>query len=145
MAIPPPRNGAVIQYSYLWKHDQEAGLEEGTKNRPAAVILAHHDSKTGYTFVYVLPVTHSPPEDPAFAVEIPAGLKQRLGLDAERSWIVCDEVNRFIWPGFDLRRAPGSSTERWEYGMLSRELYNRAKSLFLKARKKQRLQISERD
>lgn len=145
MAIPPPRNGAVIHYSYLWKHEQEAGLEEGAKDRPAAVVLAHNDSVAGHTVVYVFPVTHSPPDDPAFAVEIPASLKQRLGLDVERSWIVCDEVNRFIWPGFDLRQAPGSSADRWEYGMLSREIYNKTKSLFLEARMKQRLRITGRD
>lgn len=32
----------------------------------------------------VLPVTHSPPGEPADAVEIPRPTKQRLGLDGER-------------------------------------------------------------
>jgi hypothetical protein len=51
----------------------------------------------------VLPVTHSPPRDPALAVEIPFATKRRLGLDDERSWIVLTEANRFAWPGPDLR------------------------------------------
>jgi hypothetical protein len=28
---------------------------------------------------------------------------QRLGLDAERSWVMLTEANRFVWPGPDLR------------------------------------------
>ena len=47
----------------------------------------------------MVPVTHSPPADPATAIEIPAVTKARLGLDAQRSWIVCNEANVFAWPG----------------------------------------------
>jgi hypothetical protein len=36
-------------------------------------------------------VTHSPPADPSAAVELPQETKRRLGLDAERSWIVVSE------------------------------------------------------
>jgi len=31
----------------------------------------------------------------------------RLGLDEARSWILTSEVNRFVWPGPDLRPVPG--------------------------------------
>lgn len=51
----------------------------------------------------VAPVTHTPPEDAAAAVELPANVKRDLGLDRDRSWIVAKEVNRFTWPGPDLR------------------------------------------
>jgi hypothetical protein len=55
-------------------------------------------------------------------VEIPAATKQRLDLDAERSWIVANEVNQFIWPGVDLRPiARGAS--RFDYGQLPLGLY----------------------
>jgi hypothetical protein len=47
---------------------------------------------------------------------------ESLGLDAGRHWIVCGEVNRFAWPGFDLRPIPGRSGS-WEYGMLPAALY----------------------
>lgn len=50
----------------------------------------------------VAPITHSPPDDPRSALEIPPEVKKRLGLDAERSWIVLTEINRFSWPGPDL-------------------------------------------
>lgn len=53
----------------------------------------------------MVPVTHSPPADRGTAIEIPALTKARLGLDAERSWIVCNEANVFTWPGPDLHAA----------------------------------------
>jgi hypothetical protein len=31
-------------------------------------------------------VTHSPPVNPAEALEVPAAIKQHLGLDIARSW-----------------------------------------------------------
>jgi len=45
--------------------------------------------------VTVLPISHTPPANPALAVEIPHETKRRLGLDDERSWIVLTEANRF--------------------------------------------------
>lgn len=51
----------------------------------------------------VAPVTHSAPERAGDAVEMPAIVKRDLGLDHERSWIVVTEVNRFLWPGPDVR------------------------------------------
>jgi hypothetical protein len=39
-------------------------------------------------------------------VEIPVRVKQRLGLDDDRSWIVLTESNRFVWPGPDMRAPP---------------------------------------
>lgn len=55
---------------------------------------------------YICPVTHTPPEHPEKAMEIPPATKARLGLDDARSWIITTEVNRFIWPGPDLRSVP---------------------------------------
>ena len=34
-------------------------------------------------------------------------MKKQLGLDRERSWIILTELNRFIWPGPDIRPLPG--------------------------------------
>jgi hypothetical protein len=144
VAIPPPRNGAVIRYGYLWREEQERGLVEARKDRPAAVVLAHKDAATGQTFTFVLPITHSPPADPSVAIEIPAEVKTGLGLDGARSWIVCDEVNRFRWPGCDLRPVPGTRPSRWEYGMLPRGLYEQAKALFLECRERGRARPADR-
>lgn len=68
-----------------------------------------HD-KDGRDIVTVLPVTHSPPQTPEDAVEIPADTKRRLGLDEAPSWVVLTEANRFVWPGPDLR--PGVNGSR---------------------------------
>jgi hypothetical protein len=41
------------------------------------------------------------PRNPLLAIEIPLKVKQHLGLDTKPSWIVVDEFNEFVWPGFD--------------------------------------------
>ena len=56
------------------------------KDRPCAVVLALQD-EAGRSRVYALPVTHSPPVANEEAVEIPAVVKARLGLDGARAWI----------------------------------------------------------
>ncbi len=101
MSWPTPRAGLVIRYSYLWRSEAAAGREEGVKDRPCAIVLAVV-ARDGDTVVYVLPITHAPPLDPADAVELPQATKIRLGLDSDRSWIVVSEGNSFTWPGPDL-------------------------------------------
>ena len=103
MGIPSPEPGLVLNYSYLWHDGHLAGLEEGRKDRPSAIILTEAREEGGTTLVTVLPITHSAPTDPDVAVEIPRSIKQHLGLHDERSWIVLSEVNEFLWPGYDLR------------------------------------------
>ena len=107
MKIPRPEPGLVIRYSYLWLREHEQGREEGAKDRPCAIILAARDI-AGEFKTLVLPVTHSPPARAEDALEMPAPLKRRLGLDAERSWVAVSESNYFTWPGPDLRSARGS-------------------------------------
>ena len=102
MPLPIPEPGLVISYGYLWRSVYERGQEEGTKDRPCAIVLMAQD-EDGDTTVTVLPVTHTPPVNPDEAVEIPASTKRRLGLDEARSWIIVSEFNRFVWPGPDLR------------------------------------------
>ena len=65
--------------------------------------------------VSVAPITHSQPADDRFAVEIHRSTKDRLNLDAERSWVATDEVNLFRWPGTDLV----SVGDGWSYGRLT--------------------------
>jgi hypothetical protein len=70
MSWRKPERGLVINYSYLWARETDSGREEGQKNRPCAIILASYADPTGIR-VRVLPITHTPPEDPAEAIEIP--------------------------------------------------------------------------
>jgi hypothetical protein len=71
-----------------------------------------------HPIVRVLPVTHAPPVNSADALEIPFATKERLGLDSERSWVVLNEANDFIWPGPDLRPVPGRDPSTVAYGFL---------------------------
>ena len=63
----------------------------------------------GNTHLLVSPITHSEPQSLTSAIEIPQRIKRDLGLDAERSWIVLTELNRFGWPGPDVRLVAGGS------------------------------------
>jgi hypothetical protein len=119
--FPEPEVGLVISYSYLWKEEEERGQVEGRKDRPCAIVLAidHPDPEVdGHKQVAVVPITHSPPHDPEVAVEIPPRVKEHLGLDAERSWVILDEVNVFTWPGFVSVAYAPSSTLRSTAGRL---------------------------
>ena len=120
MPLPEPVPGLVISYAYLWRDQKDQGREEGVKDRPCVVVLAvrHH---AGERIVTVAPVTHTPARRPGEAVELPAATKRRLGLDDARSWIVATEVNRFLWPGPDLRPIPGKPGV-FAYGNLPRQL-----------------------
>jgi PemK-like, MazF-like toxin of type II toxin-antitoxin system len=128
VGIPDPEQGLVINYSYLWHHEHRQGHEEGRKDRPSVIVLAVDRVSDGATIVTVLAVTHTPPKDPATAVEIPATIKRHLGLDEQRSWIVVDEGNRFIWPGYDLRHVP--NTDRFDYGFLPPRFFTSVQAAF---------------
>lgn len=143
MSWPDPRPGLVIRYSYLWRREHDAGRDEGVKDRPCAIVvtLAEADDDT---MVYVLPITHSAPVDPTTAVEIPGATKARLGLNDARSWIVVTEVNRFVWPGPDLRFAPGGGLETAAYGLLPPALFNAVKARFLAHVRAQRAGVVRR-
>jgi hypothetical protein len=130
MALPKPVPGLVLRYSYLWRDEFLQGREEGRKDRPCAIIASIRIDESD-TRVLVLPVTHSPPTDPALAVEIPLTVKQRIGLDNAPAWVVVSEWNEFIWPGPDLRRLPGADDATVAYGMLPPGLFNAIRERFI--------------
>lgn len=121
MALPEPELGLVISYAYLWRREHLAGHFEGRKDRPCVIVLAVNQGAKGKR-VTVVPITHSEPRDKSLVVELPQAVKRHLGLDAERSWVMLDEGNRFLWPGFDLRLAPGRN-DRYDYGYLPPRLF----------------------
>jgi len=130
LACPVP--GLVIRYSYLWYSEHLAGREEAQKDRPCAIVAALRPAaEPAETRVLVLPVTHSPPAQASLAAEIPPRVKERLRLDTERSWVVLSEWNEFIWPGPDLRRAPGGDDSSVAYGMLPPRLFAIIRDRFL--------------
>ncbi len=132
MAFPRPVPGLVIRYSYLWAKEHARGQEEETKDRPCGVILVSTDD-AGEQIVTVLPISHTAPTDPGLAVEIPATVKRRLGLDDDRSWVVLSEANRFVWPGPDLRLLAPGDTASVAYGPLPYALFETIRLKFIAA------------
>jgi hypothetical protein len=103
------------------------GGKEGQKDRPSVIVLAVERAADGATVVTVLPITHSPPLDPASGVEIPLPVKRHLGLDDDPSWIIVSG-NEFLWPGYDLRKRPHS--DRYDYGFLPPRFFNQILEAF---------------
>jgi hypothetical protein len=128
--LPKPEPGLVIRYSYLWLREHREGREEGTKDRPCAIVLASRRCGDE-TQVLVVPVTHSPPENLADALELPPPVKQHLGLDSQRSWVVLSESNLFDWPGPDLRRVGERDNSLVAYGFLPPRLFGELRRRFL--------------
>jgi uncharacterized protein YifN (PemK superfamily) len=106
----------VVNLSRLLRH----------KVRPCVIILAV-DQKDNEQIVTVAPITHTSPDNPAYAIEIPLKVKRYLSLDDKRSWIILDEVNQFTWPGYDLRPIPGSKTH-YDFGFLPPRLFEKIKA-----------------
>ncbi|MFN0191388.1 MAG: hypothetical protein ACKVP5_05335 [Aestuariivirga sp.] len=117
MSLPKPEAGLVIRYSYLWHREYLEGRDEGSKDRPCAIVLAVQAGEIG-EHVLVVPVTHAEPVPPTLGLELPQNVKRHLGLDDARSWVIYSESNVFRWPGPDLRRLPGQGNESVAYGFL---------------------------
>ena len=130
MNWPKPEPGLVVRYSYLWLREHRLGREEGIKDRPCAIIVATLGPE-GESRVLVVPVTHSPPENVKTALEIPQNIKQHLGLDAGKSWVVLSESNLFNWPGPDLRRVGNQGNSSIAYGILPPRFFAEMRRRFL--------------
>lgn len=144
MSFPQPEPGLVISYAYLWRHEHNRGQEEGRKDRPCVIVLAVEKPEGDAVRVTVAAVTHTPPQADTIALEMPPKVKQHLGLDDARSWIVLDEVNQFDWPGFDLRPVPGRG-DKYVYGFIPPKLYETARTKLLEASVERKLQLIQRD
>jgi hypothetical protein len=143
VALPEPVPGLVIRYGYLWAEEHRRGQEEGVKDRPCAIVVITTRAQGGQS-VTVLPVSHTPPTNREFAVEIPAATKRRLGLDDERSWVVLTEANRFLWPGPDLRPARQGGTRTVAYGQLPYALFEEIRQKFIAAIRARRAGVVQR-
>jgi len=87
------RPGAIVQYPYLWKWQQERGETEGRKDRPVCVVLAVRDSD-GLTHLALLAISSRPPDSEQAAIEVPEIECRRGGLnDLKRAWITVSEYN----------------------------------------------------
>jgi hypothetical protein len=97
-----PQPTDVLSYAYLWAREAALGRDDAAKDRPVVVVLATI-TREHIVEVVVAPVTTQPPRSSDDSVEMPSTVKANLGLDDQRCWIMTSEVNRFIWPGPDIR------------------------------------------
>lgn len=124
MTFPTPKPGLVIRYSFLWSHDHDVGADEAAKDRPCAIVVASRRDADGGVMVIVAQITHAAPQDPTASIPIPSSTCRDLGLDSGNHWLRLDELNRFVWPGYDLRTIPGQAGV-YAYGMLPKALFER--------------------
>ena len=130
MTFPSPKPGLVIRYSFLWSHEQGAGADEAAKDRPCAIVVATRRGESRDIVVIVAPITHAPPDDPTASLLLPQPVARALGLDGQDHWLRLDELNRFAWPGYDLRTIPGRPGE-YAYGMLPQALFEQLRAAIL--------------
>jgi PemK-like, MazF-like toxin of type II toxin-antitoxin system len=110
-----PEEGVVLNYVYLWTHEQVTGRIEGSKERPVLVVAVDKNSKS----VIVCPITTSPSSEGRTHIRIPVSLaRSTMHLPRpDDSWVVVNEANKFTWVGYDLRPVSGSMS--YKYGRAS--------------------------
>jgi hypothetical protein len=91
----------------------------------------------------VAPITHTAPQDPLDSIEIPQDVCRRLKLDTGRHWLRLDELNRFAWPGYDLRPIPHRPGVH-AYGMLPPGLFEALREGILARQKVKRPRVQPR-
>lgn len=95
--------GQIVMHHFLWSHEHAAGRVEARKARPCLIIAVEPIPEAGGLRVTVLPITSQKPPETSIAVAIPDAVRRHIGLDRARTaWVVVDEANVFMWPGFDL-------------------------------------------
>jgi hypothetical protein len=140
--LPKPEPGLVISYSYLRARRAEQGHEEAEKSRPCAIVLSTVEVNGSIT-VLALPITHSPPVPSSAGIEVPSVTRKRLGLDEAPCWIMISELNRFIWPGPDIRPIPGS-TDRFAYGLLPPRFFRTIRDSLIQRLKQRQVKATSR-
>lgn len=128
MPLPEPKPGLVIRYDYLWTQKASAGRDQG-KERPAC-LLAAADSSVSPRFVVILPIAHRQPDREAVGIEIPAPVRQVLGLDDAPSWVIVSEHNVDEWPNPGPTPIPGRPGV-YSYGFIPPGLFAQVKGKFL--------------
>jgi hypothetical protein len=126
--LPEPRPGLVFRYDYLWSREAALGRDQG-KERPACLVAAL-DSTIAPRFVVILPITHTPPDKGTVGLEIPAKVRQAIGLDDAPSWVIVSDHNVDEWPNGGLAPVPGRPGV-FSYGFIPPGLFAQVKAKFL--------------
>ena len=128
MALPEPKPGLVVRYDYLWTHEAAAGCDHGN-DRPTCIVAAT-DNLVRSRHVVLLPITHTPPTGDTVGIEIPARVKQTIGLDDAPSWVIVSEHSIDEWPNAGLSPVP-SKPGVFAYGFIPPGLFKQIKARFL--------------
>ena len=121
-----PEAGLVVNYDFLWKDEEDRGRTKG-KDRPCMIVATHEVGGLDGCYVYILPITHAPPNPREPGIEIPHSVASRLGLDGERMWIKTREVNRVEWPegGYPFG-VTANRRGQMSYGVMRRDIAEQA-------------------
>ncbi len=136
-----PRIGEVVPYSFLWAHESALGEESGRKLRPCVIVVAVRRIGADALRVAVAPITTQNFRGREL-VELPPAVKRQLGLDDRQSWVVCDEINQFEWPGFDLGLTPAKTNS---FGFLPPALLKKVRASIGIAQRRGGLLSTNRD
>ena len=128
MAFPEPEPGFVVRHDYRRTHEAAAGCDRG-RDRPAWLVAAS-DSRTGPRFVLLLPITRMWPVGDTIGIEIPTKVKQAIGLDDARNWVIISEHTVDEWPNAGLSPVPGKPGT-FGYGFIPPGLFAPIKAGFL--------------
>lgn len=112
------------------------------KDRPAVIVLTLKTDQ-GLTKVVTVPMTTTLPKGGAKVLVVPREVQAALKLDDRPAWVVVDEVNRFDWPGHDIRPAFGG--EGWVYGRMPPRFFNRIRDAVVAAARSGELRVTSRD
>jgi hypothetical protein len=138
-----PRLGEVIHYAYLWTGERDAGREDSAKDRPCAVAVTALEDN-GETIVFVLPITSRRPALASDGMEISPATRERLGLQREPCWVLLTEVNRFVWPGPNLRPVERPVGRFYSYELLPRGQFIRIRDAVLQRARSRRPDMVQR-
>jgi len=95
------QSGTLVEYQFLWRHEANAGQEEGTKRRPCAIILRSPNPFSDRLFL--IPITTKEPRASTPSLEIPELEARRMGLtEPLRRWVILDQVNVDEIPSYVL-------------------------------------------
>lgn len=108
------------------------------------VVVLAVTARRGLTEVIVAPVTTQPPRPEDSSIEIPTAVKAHLGLDDRRCWIVTGELNRFNWPGPDIRPIAGRGDRSPYYGKIPGKLLEKVRSAMRARVAAGRLKVTKR-
>jgi hypothetical protein len=128
MPLPEVRPGLVIRYDYLRQREATAERNQG-KDRPCCLV-AVMKSITSARFVGIRPITHTPPDSATVGIEIPARVREALGMDGAPGWIIVSEHNVDEWPNASLAPLPGRPGT-FSFSFIPSQLSSRVKEEFL--------------